>query len=127
MKTIRFSVDVTFNEAVTDEDGVGNALDTLMETATSTPGILDEYGNPEVGAFYVSGTIAPPVNDPDTNWLNNDIQFPRLLAELMATVEFTPAQRNAVAESMDLTWDEIFEVMERADTVWQKIKEKTGK
>lgn len=32
-----------------DEDTIGNAVDTLLETATSTPGILDDLGNPEIG------------------------------------------------------------------------------
>jgi hypothetical protein len=62
---------------------------------------------------------------PNVNWLNNDIQFPRLIAEICATVEFTPEQETALCESMDLDWDEVCQLFERADVVWQKIKEKT--
>jgi hypothetical protein len=32
-----------------DGDTIGSAVDTLLETALSTPGILDELGNPEIG------------------------------------------------------------------------------
>ena len=45
-------VEVEYDPTITDPESVSNALDTLMDTAKSTPGILDEYGNPRVGAFY---------------------------------------------------------------------------
>lgn len=44
---------VTFDDQRTDLDSVASALDTLMETALSTPGILDEYGVIEVGPLAV--------------------------------------------------------------------------
>lgn len=46
-------LEVTFDANVTDAESLCSALDQLLETAMSTPGILDEYGNPEVGAFSV--------------------------------------------------------------------------
>lgn len=49
----RLYVDVTYDPRITDGESVANALDQLMETALSTPDILDEYGNPDIGAFYV--------------------------------------------------------------------------
>jgi hypothetical protein len=55
-KTTRLYVDVDYNPEVTDPEGLSNALDTLMETAMSTPGILDEYDDPQVGAFYILKT-----------------------------------------------------------------------
>lgn len=44
-------LEVTYDAQVTDPEGLCNAFDKLLETAMSTPGILDEYGNPKVGEF----------------------------------------------------------------------------
>ena len=52
-------------------------------------------------------------------WTNNAIQFPRLLAEIMATQNLDMA---ALAESMDLSIDEINELFDRADAVWEDQK-----
>jgi len=52
MKEVTFTVTVTFDPEITDEDSIATALDRLMETALSTPGIFDDYGNPEVGEFF---------------------------------------------------------------------------
>ena len=54
-------------------------------------------------------------------WERDDIQFPRLLAEMYG-IKFTSEQERHLCESMDLDWNEICEVMERADEVWEKIK-----
>jgi hypothetical protein len=74
MKTARLYLDVDYDESVTDAEGVANALDTLLETAMSTPEILDEYGNPDVGAFYVTptdvGTWKPTRGYPGYLWLD---------------------------------------------------------
>lgn len=55
----------------------------------------------------------------DANWNNDAIQFPRLLAEIMATQEI---DMNALAESMDLSVDEVNELFDRADQAWEDIK-----
>jgi hypothetical protein len=55
----RFYVDVEFDDAVTDAESVATALDRLMETVLSTPGILEEYGDPEVGEFEIPFTATP--------------------------------------------------------------------
>ena len=34
-------------------DAIAEMLDKLLETVTSTPGILDEYGNPSIGESYL--------------------------------------------------------------------------
>ena len=54
MKTVTMTIEVTFDESVTDVDAVSCALDTLLETAMGTPGILDEYeyGPVLVGYFF---------------------------------------------------------------------------
>jgi len=52
MKAI-LEVEIEFDETVTDAEAVASALDSLMETALSTPGILDEVGGPMVGNLQV--------------------------------------------------------------------------
>jgi hypothetical protein len=54
-------------------------------------------------------------------WENSNIQFPRLIAEIVATQEI---DMEALAESMDLTLDDVHELFERAQTEWEQIKEK---
>jgi hypothetical protein len=56
-------------------------------------------------------------------WKNNKIQFPRLLAEIRA-IGLTVDQLHQLVMNMDLSVDEIYELLERAETEWQKIKEK---
>lgn len=51
--TCTLQVDITFNPRKTDAESLAIALDRLMETALSTPGILDDYGNPEIGEFFI--------------------------------------------------------------------------
>jgi len=58
MKT-RLTVEVDYNPEVTDPGGLAAAADRLMETICSTPGILDDYGTPIFGEFFV----APPAID----------------------------------------------------------------
>lgn len=53
------------------------------------------------------------------NWQNNAIQFPRLLAEIMATQELN---MESLAESMDLTIEEVAELFDRADQQWEAAK-----
>lgn len=53
MTTRTLTIEVGFDPDITDVDAVGVAVDNLLETAMSTPGILDEYGNPDIGQTYV--------------------------------------------------------------------------
>ena len=53
MQTARLWFDVEFDENITDAESLSNAFETLLETAMSTPGILDEYGNPEISRILV--------------------------------------------------------------------------
>jgi hypothetical protein len=46
------TVDVTYDPEKTDPEGLAIAMDKLMETALSTPGILDDYGNPNIAEFF---------------------------------------------------------------------------
>ena len=52
-------------------------------------------------------------------WLRDDIQFPRLLAEITATQDLDIA---LLAESMDLSFDEVMELFDRAEAVWAASK-----
>lgn len=81
----------------------------------------DEQGVCDVcGDSAVAAAVDP---DPDRNWANNAIQFPRLLSELAGLV---PSRvLDEVAMSMDLTRDQIAELLDRADDEWQRIKELT--
>jgi hypothetical protein len=54
------------------------------------------------------------------NWDNDMIQFPRLLAEIMATQD--KIDFKALAESMDLTEDNVHELFDRAQLSWEAIK-----
>lgn len=53
-------------------------------------------------------------------WLNNGIQYPRLLAEIMATQD--NLNFDLLSESMDLSKDEIVEIFDRAQNDWDAIK-----
>ena len=48
--------EIEYDPEVTDPEGLASAMDRLMETVLSTPGIMDEYANPRVGDFYVMGS-----------------------------------------------------------------------
>ena len=58
-----------------------------------------------------------------SKWEDNSIQFPRLIAEAEAAGLWTAdiSVFNAMCESMDLDTEEVFEIIERAQTVWDKI------
>jgi hypothetical protein len=58
-----------------------------------------------------------------TTWENNGIQFPRLLAEINGVM--THEQVGQLAENMDLQPHEVCELFDRADAVWQQIKDVT--
>ncbi len=51
------TIDVEYDPDITDDEGLAYALDRLMETALSTPGILDEYGNPRIGQFFIARPV----------------------------------------------------------------------
>ena len=58
MKTT-LTVEIEYDPQKTDPEGLACAMDRLLETALSTPDILDEYGNPRVGEFFVAKETAP--------------------------------------------------------------------
>jgi len=54
MNTTRLTLAVEFDSKRTDAESIATALDRLTETALSTPGIVDDCGPIEVGAFEPS-------------------------------------------------------------------------
>ncbi len=58
-------------------------------------------------------------------WLDNSIQFPRLLAELYAVVDYKTVRE--AADSMDLTDAQVDEVFQRACAEWERIKSELPK
>ena len=59
----------------------------------------------------------------NATWENNEIQFPRLIAECWAVL--TEEQFNELCTSMDLDSEELTSLFERADKAWQKAKNVT--
>jgi hypothetical protein len=47
-------IEVEYDPATTDPEALASAADTLLGTALSTPGILDEYGTPQFEEFLVA-------------------------------------------------------------------------
>jgi hypothetical protein len=54
-------------------------------------------------------------------WYNNEIQFARLLCELVAVCD--DMHLRDCCESMDLTQDQLQELYDRANDVWEKSKQ----
>jgi hypothetical protein len=54
LKTTQLTVEVEYNPQFTDPEGLACALDRLLETALSTPGIMEDYGEPTVREFFVA-------------------------------------------------------------------------
>jgi hypothetical protein len=52
-KTITLKIEVTYDTHYTNAEGVADAVNTLLNTALSTEGILDEIGNPAIGVPVV--------------------------------------------------------------------------
>ena len=60
MKTTTLTVEIEYNPRKTDPEGLACAMDRLLETALSTPGILDDYGNPTIREFFVAKETTAP-------------------------------------------------------------------
>jgi len=59
------AVEVEYDPRITDAESVAGAVDALLETALSTPGILDEYGDPTLGETQV---IMEPADQHGRTW-----------------------------------------------------------
>ena len=65
--------------------------------------------------------------NPEVNWRNDAIQFPRLLAEIAACVRLTQRMWEDLSATTDLTRDQLEDIFDRATTTWDDIKSRTGK
>lgn len=52
-KAVRLVIEVAYDPEITSPEDLCEALDKLIETATSTQGVLDEHGSPDVYSFEV--------------------------------------------------------------------------
>lgn len=59
MKTTTLTIDVNFDPEVTDAESLAQAADNLLETSLCTPGIVEEYGDPNFHAFQVQSERVP--------------------------------------------------------------------
>jgi hypothetical protein len=64
MAKYTFTLTAEFDDAH-DPDTIGNAIDTLLETAQSTPGILDDLGDPTIGD--TDGQLQAMLEQPETD------------------------------------------------------------
>ena len=54
LKKTTLTVDLKYDPTKTDPEGLACAMDRLLETALSIPGVMDEYANPQIGEFFVA-------------------------------------------------------------------------
>jgi hypothetical protein len=57
MKTT-LTVEIEYDPQQTDPEGLACAMDRLLETALSIPEVMDEYGSPTIGEFFVAKQTA---------------------------------------------------------------------
>jgi hypothetical protein len=72
------------------------------------------------------GALCHNVGFQESNWDNDAIQFPRLLAEMIALDIPDDDQMAELCDAMDLESDEIRNITDRATMAWMKIKGKTN-
>jgi hypothetical protein len=54
MAKTTLTVDIEYDPELTEPEGLASAMDRLLETALSTPGVMEDYGNPRMGEFFVA-------------------------------------------------------------------------
>jgi hypothetical protein len=57
-----------------------------------------------------------------SHWPNNNIQYPRLIAEIVAAGLLTKNARKLICDFMDLKPDQLTELCDRAEADWIQIK-----
>lgn len=77
-RKVTLTIEVGYDDDHTDSDALAYALDTLMNTATSTPGILAEYGDVTIGEFF------PPQTNALSEMSYEDLLANAVLIELRA-------------------------------------------
>ena len=56
------------------------------------------------------------------NWNNNELQFPRVIEEARAAGAFTHDVFSAMTTSMDISREDLHELLDRATSLWDGIK-----
>lgn len=56
---------------------------------------------------------------PDSKWNDDAVQFPRLLAEIAANIDYDPL---LLSEAMDISITELASLFDRAQLAWEKAK-----
>jgi hypothetical protein len=65
MQKTTLMVDIQYDPEMTHPEGLATAMDRLLKTALSTPDLLDEYGNPHIGEFFIAKeTAVTPATSP---------------------------------------------------------------
>jgi len=82
------TVDIDYDPAATDPEALASAADRLFETVLSTPGIMDEYGNPHFDQFSVLSSAAE--SEPDSphtrrRWVLYDLDTDALVGTRVYT------------------------------------------
>ncbi len=60
MNKTTLTVEIEYNPRMTDPEALTSAMDRLLKTAVSTPGVLDDYGNPTIREFFVAAEPTAP-------------------------------------------------------------------
>jgi hypothetical protein len=80
---------------------------------------LDHTGSPVFGYFGGAVRLAKELDQAE-RWFDNEVQFARLICELVANVD--NLEFELVAESMDLSKKELISLYDRANAVWERAK-----
>lgn len=95
------------------------ALQVLEAIRATHPDLIADSMPPNWGMFKLREALA--IKDP---WDRDDIQFPLLLAEISATQDRLDLK--ALADSMDLSVDDVIELLERAHVAWALMAAKVA-
>jgi hypothetical protein len=63
MAKTTLTLDIEYDDEVTDPEALASAADRLLETVLSTPGIVEEYGDPRFSEFYVAASADHDLQD----------------------------------------------------------------
>ena len=108
-----------------DDDGVTRGV-YCRDARSAAEALLAIAREREAGPAHGTGDISEIVDVEEDSavipWGVDAIQFPRLLAELHASVELTDEQWMALCHSTGLQRSDIEGLFERADRTWQAIR-----